>query len=126
LPHAFADGVEERPACILHQMPAVGDLNCLRERSLGRPGVAATAISGDYANLRLAAQPRFCACRLPIRQQRNCPSTFEVAEKRSVAVVSLPGPIVDADYRRRRELSGAATAYDAKQGVVAHPDIETP
>jgi hypothetical protein len=30
LPHAFADGVQERPACILHQMPAVGDLNCVR------------------------------------------------------------------------------------------------
>ena len=105
-------------------MPAVGDLNGVREGSLGRHRVAAAAISGDYANLRLVGQPRFRARRLPIRQQRNCPSTFEVAEKRSVAMVSLPSPIVDADYRRRRELRRAATAHDPKQSVVAHPDIE--
>jgi hypothetical protein len=91
-------------------MPTVGDLNCVRQGPSGRHRVAAAAISGDYANLRLASQPRFRARRLPIWKQRNCPSTFEVAEERPIAMVSLPSPIVDANYRRRRELNGAATA----------------
>ena len=57
LPHAFADRVEESSTGVLHQMPAVSDLNGVRKGSLCRHRVAAAAISGDYANLRLARQP---------------------------------------------------------------------
>ena len=107
-------------------MPAVGDLNRVREGPLGRHRVAAAAISGDYANLWLASQPRFRARRLPIRQKRNRLAALEIAKERSVAMVSFPGPVVDADYRRRRELSGAATAHDSKQSVVAHLNLGPP
>ena len=100
LAHAFADSVEERPTGVLHQMPAVGDLNGVRESPLGRHGITAAAISGDHANLRLARQPRFCARRLSIRQQRDRSVTLQVAEERAVAMVPLPSPVVDVDYRR--------------------------
>jgi hypothetical protein len=107
-------------------MPTVGDLYGVRERPLGRHRVATASISGDYANLWLAHQPRFRARRLSIRQQRNCPSSFEVTEKRPVAMIAFPGPIVDADYCRRRELRCAAASHYPKQSVIAHLDIEPP
>ncbi len=91
---------------------------------MGGHRAAAAAVSGDDANLRLASQPRFRARRLPVRHKGNRLAAFAIAQKRSM--VLFPGPIVDADYRRRRELRGAATAYGAKQGVIARPDIEPP
>src|SRR5437764_13160446 len=69
LPHAFADCVEKRPACVLHQTPTVSNLNGARESPLGRHRVAASAIPGDYGYLRLASQPCLRARRLPVRQK---------------------------------------------------------
>jgi hypothetical protein len=102
-------------------MPTVGDLYRVRERPLGRYRVAPASISGDYANLWLVSQPRFRARWLSIRQQRNCPSSFEVTNKRPVAMIAFPGPIVDADYCRRRELRCAPASHYPKQSVCREP-----
>jgi hypothetical protein len=126
LPHAFADGVKEGPARILHQMPAVGDLNGVREGSLGGHGITAAAISSDNADLRLAGQPSLRRRWFSIGQKRDRFATLEVAQKGPIAMVSPPGPVINANYCRRREFRGAATAHNTQQRVVAHADIEPP
>ena len=105
LPHRLSDSVKKRAARIFHQMPAVGDLDGMGKRPLGRDRVAASTIPGDDANLRLMRQPGLSRHGLPIGQKCDRPPPLKVADQRAVAVVTSPRPIVDADNRGRRKAS---------------------
>ena len=119
LAHRFPRGVEESAACILHQMPAVGDLHRVGERLLRRQGVAAASITSDDGDLRLVDQPCLGGRWLSIRQQRDRLSTFEITDQRSITMVATPGPVVDPDDHRGHEARVAPSAHGAQQGVVA-------
>ena len=105
-------------------MPSVSDLDCVRKRPLRSDRVAAATIPGDDANLRLLRQPGLSRGRLPIGQQRDSRATFKVADQRAIAVIAPPGPVIDADYRRRRKASQSTPAHHAQQRVIAHHDVE--
>ena len=47
LAHRFADGIKERSARVLHQMPAVGDLHCVWQGLSCRFAISAATIAGD-------------------------------------------------------------------------------
>jgi hypothetical protein len=57
LAHRFPHCVEESVACILHQMPAIGDLHRVGQRPLRRQGISPASIPSDDGDLRLADQP---------------------------------------------------------------------
>ena len=119
LAHRLAHGVEIGAACVLHQMPAVGDLHRVGQRLLRRQCIAAASIPSHDGDLRLAAQPRLGGCGFSIWQQRDRLSTFEIADQRSIAMVATPSPIVDPDDHGGREARAAPSAHGAQQGVVA-------
>ena len=115
---------QERRRRIFHQMPAVGDLDGMGKRPLGRDRVAASTIPGDDANLRLMRQPGLSRHGLPIGQKCDRPTPLKVADQRAVAVVTSPRPIVDADNRGRRKASRSTPTHHAQQGVIAHLNVE--
>ena len=100
LAHRFPHRVEESVACVLHQMPAVGDLHRVGQRLLRRQGIAAASIPSHDGDLRLAAQPRLGGRGFSIWQQRDRLSAFEITDQRSIAMVATPGPVVDPDDHR--------------------------
>jgi len=67
LAHRFAHGVEESVACVLHQMPAVRDLDRRGERLQRRKRITAASVPSHDGDLRLVRQPRFGNRRFSIR-----------------------------------------------------------
>ena len=100
-------------AGVFHQMPAICDLNRLRERFLSRESVTAAPIARDDGDLWLAREPCLCRRRFAIREQRNRFATFEIADDRPGALVASPCPVVDSDYCRGIEVRSAASAHEA-------------
>jgi hypothetical protein len=78
-------------------MPAIGDLDRIRQRFCGRFAVAAATIASDDRNLGMVGKPRLCRRRVSIRQQPHNPPLFQIANNAAVAVVAAPSPIIDAD-----------------------------
>jgi len=119
LTHRFADGVEECPTGVLHQMPSIGHLGCVRQCLGCSKGVGATAVAGDNIDLLLIRKPGLSGCRLSVRQKCDGFAPFEIADDRPVTLVAPPCPVIDADHRRRNDTRGAAPSDNTQQGVVA-------
>jgi hypothetical protein len=105
-------------------MPAISDLDGVRESPLRSDRIAAPTIPGDDTDLRVQRQPRLSRRRLPIGQKGDRRATLKVADQRAVAVIASPGPVIDADNRRRRKASRPTAAHHTQQRVIAHDDIE--
>lgn len=98
LAHRLAHGVKESAAGIFHQVPAVGNLDGLRQSPRHRLSVATTTGTGDCVDLLLMVEPGFRCRRLPVRKQDDRPAAFEVADNRAVAVIAPPREVIDADH----------------------------
>ena len=118
--------VEEGGAGVFHQMPAVGDLKRAGKRLAGGEGEASAAVTRDNEDLRLSGEPFLCCRGLPIGKQLDRTTALEVANDRPIALIALPGPVVDADDVRRRRRRAAFPADDPEQRVVAHRHHEAP
>src|SRR4030095_6400166 len=59
LAHRLADGVEESPAGVLHQMPTVSDLYRVRQGLCCGFAISATAVTGDDCDRGMSREPRF-------------------------------------------------------------------
>jgi hypothetical protein len=67
----------------------------------------------------MSAQPVLRRRLFPIRQERDRPAAFQIADNRPVAMVPPPGEVVDADNGERIDRRPGPTPDDAQQGVVA-------
>jgi hypothetical protein len=101
LPHRFAHGVEERLGGVVHEMPAIGDLNGAGQRLGNGLAVAAATIARHDGDLGMSAQPVLSCRPLPIRKKRDRPAPLEIADNGPVTMVPPPGEVVDADHRER-------------------------
>ena len=120
LTHRFAYGIEKGATGILHQMPAISDLDRLRKRTGDSFAISAAAVAGDNGNLLMPFEPGCGRRRFAVWQQRHRPTAFEVADDRSVALVAAPRPVVDADDIERLSRYVGSSTYDTEQRVVAH------
>jgi hypothetical protein len=87
--YAIADCAHEAATAILHQVPAVRDLDGLRESAFGRDGITAASVTGHETDVRLARQPNFLGRRFPIGQKGGHPPQCVLA--RANAEAHLPG-----------------------------------
>src|SRR5206468_9316854 len=126
LPHGFLNGVKKGATSVLHEVPAVGNLDGIRERFGCGQRVAAATVAGDHGDLWLATEPSLRCGRFAIRQQSDRLASFQIANDRSVALVSPPRPVVDPHDRRRCKRRTTAPSDDTKKGVVAHRKHQSP
>ena len=117
--HHATHHVQESGTGVLHEVPAVGDLQRLRANPGHRLAVAATTITRDDRDLGVRRQPGIQRGGCSIRQQIDDPATLQIADQRAVALPALPRPVVDADDRWRIVGPSGATAQRAKQRVAA-------
>ena len=68
LPHGLSNSVENGAARVLHQMPAVSNLNRMWERTPRRDRIAPATIPSDDANLRMLRQLGLSRGRFLIQQ----------------------------------------------------------
>ena len=69
LPHGFLNGIKKGATGVLHEMPAVGNLDGIRERFGCSQRVTAATVPGDHGNLWLATEPSLRRGRFAVRQQ---------------------------------------------------------
>jgi hypothetical protein len=120
LPHRFAHGIDEGAAGIFHQVPAIRDLDGLRQRFRDGPAVTAAAVASNYCNLLLPLKPCLRGRRLAVWQQSNRLAPFEIADDRSVPLIAPPRPVINADHRWRRWTWRPMAPNGPEQGVIAH------
>src|SRR4051794_7061001 len=120
LPHRFPNGIKKGATGVLHEVPAVGNLNGVRERFGHGQRIAAATVAGDYSALWLAPEPCVLGCWFAVWQQRNGLAPLKVANNRSVALVSPPRPVIDPHDGWRCKGSAPVPSDDTKKGVVAH------
>src|ERR1700761_9012879 len=117
LTHRFADGIEEGPTGVLHQMPPICDLYRVWQ-GLGRGfAISATTVTGDDCDRRMSGEPGLGRRRLTIRQQGDDPAPFQVADNAGVPVIAPPRPIVNANDLERVGWRAAAASHDAQERV---------
>src|SRR5271156_4352462 len=102
-------------------MPTVGDLGRVGKCPGNGFTVSAASVAGDDGNLLMPFKPSGRGRRLTIGQQRHRPTSFEIADNRSIAVVAPPCPVIDPDDIQRLEREPCSSADDKAQSVVAHP-----
>jgi hypothetical protein len=112
-PHRFTDGDQERRAGILHEVPAVSDLDDVRKRLRSSFPIPATTITRHDFDGRMASEPGLNRRDLTIRQKGNYLPTLEIADNRSVAVIATESPIIDAHHAQWLCPRAGAAPHDA-------------
>ncbi len=102
---------------VLHQVPAVGDLDGSGRTLHNSIGISAGAVTADDFNARMCAQPCGERYSLAVRQQVNRAAAFEVNEDGAVAMPASEGPVVNAEYAWRRMFFGDGLTDAPQQGV---------
>ena len=111
---------------VLHEMPAVRDLDGVRERPRCGKRVTAAAVARDNLDLLLFGKPGLSRRRLPIRQKRDGPAPLKITDNRAVSEIAAPGPVIDPDHIGWCHRRLAMSAHDAQQCIVADRDHEAP
>lgn len=126
LPHRFAHRIEECAAGVLHEVPAVGDLDGMRKRPGGGFAISASAIACDHCDLAMLPEPSRSRRRFAVGQKRHRPASFKIADDGPVRMVAPPGPIGNADYVQTVRRQATASTDNPQQGVVAHRNHQPP
>src|SRR5918997_1520223 len=101
---------------ILQEMPAIGDLACLR-RALCRPfSIGPGPITTNNDDLGMVTEPGGERRRLAIGQDIDRAMPLQVDDQGAVALAFAEGKIVDADDRRWWWRWEVRTPLEAKQG----------
>ena len=117
--HGPAHSVEERRACVLHQMPAIGDLDGTRQSSCSSFCVTSAAITSQDPNLGMISKPGGNCRDLAVWKQRYDPPPLKIADDRSIAVIAAKGPIIDAGHIDNFSGQAGSAPDDPEQCVVA-------
>jgi hypothetical protein len=104
--HGPAHRVEECRARVLHQVPAIGDLDSVRQRLCGGLAVTAATIARYDPDPGMFGKPSPHRCNLAIGQQRYDPPALQIADYCSVAMV----PPREGPSHRCRQRSEARSA----------------
>ena len=117
--HGAAHRVKEGCARVLHQVPAVCDLDGIRQRLVRGLAIPAAAIARHDPDRWELGKPSLHRCLLTVGQQRHDPPPLQIADDCSVAIVPAEGPVIDARNDQRLAPSAGSSADDPQQGVVA-------
>src|SRR3954447_10376274 len=98
LQHGFLHSFKKGTAGVLHEMPAVGDLDGVGQSFGGGQRIAAATIARHNGDLGLAGEPSLSSYGLAVRQQCDWLATFKITDDRAVALVSPPSPVVDTHH----------------------------
>jgi hypothetical protein len=88
---------EERRTGVLHQMPAVGDLDRVWPAISSGLDIAGTTITGDHLDRWPCSKPSGNGWRFAIRQKLDDATSLQITDDRAIAMATLEGPVIDAD-----------------------------
>src|SRR5215831_18113699 len=126
LPHGFLHSLEEGTTGVLHEMPTVRHLSGVRQRPGSGQRIAAAPVARHNRDLGLVGEPSLCRRRLAVRQQRDRLASFKITDDRAVALVSLPGPVINPHHGWSPLGGATAPSDETEKAVVTHGDHQSP
>jgi hypothetical protein len=102
------------PTGVLHQMPTIRDLYRVRQGLCRSFSISATTVTGYDRDGGMSSEPGLGSRGLAVRQQRDYPAPFQVADDAGVSVIVPPSPIINANNPERISRR-AGTASDHAQ-----------
>src|SRR5215207_10091356 len=97
-------------------MPPIRDLYRLRQGLCRSFAISPATVTGNDRDRGMSSQPGLGGRGLTIRQQRDDPAPFQIADDAGVSVVAPPSPIVNAnDPKRVRRRTATASDHAQKR-----------
>jgi hypothetical protein len=118
--HGPAHRPEEGRARVFHQVPAIGDLDGVRERFGRGLAVAAAAVARHHPDPGMLRKPSPHRCNLAVGQQRHDPPPLQIADNCSVTVIPPEGPVINAGNDQRLGRRAGSSPDYPQQRIVAH------
>jgi hypothetical protein len=112
--------IEEGPTGVLHQMPTIRDLYRVRQGLCRGSTISSTTVASDDRDRGMSSKPGLGSRGFAIRQQRDDPTPFQVADDAGVSVIAPPGPIINADNLERVTRRTATTSDHAQERILAY------
>src|ERR1700675_749026 len=101
-------------------MPTISDLYRVRQGLCRGFAISSTSVTGDDRDRGMSSKPGVGSRGLAIRQQRDDPAPFQIADTAGVSVIAPPGPIINADDPERLSRRTATTSDHAQQRIFTH------
>ena len=101
-------------------MPTVGDLHRVRQGLCCGFAISSATIASDDRDRGMSRQPGLGGRGLAIRQQRDDPAPFQVADDAGVSMITPPRPVIDADDLETIGRRMAAASDDTQKRVLAY------
>lgn len=76
-------------------------------------------VTSDAFDLWLGRKPRLCGRWLTVGQQGDGPVPFGIADKRAVALIALPCPVIDPDHCGRSKARVTTPTDHSQQRILA-------
>ncbi len=100
-------------------MPAVGDLDRVRQRLCRGFAIAPAAVAGNDHHRGMLGEPGLRGRWLSIGQQSNDPTPFQVADDAGVPMIAPPCPIINADNLERVSWRTVTASDHAQERILA-------
>ncbi len=125
LAHVAPHGIGESGAGVLEQMPAIGDLQHMRELTARGFAVSTAAIARDDLDLPVVAEPGRYRRHLAIGQQIDDAAAFKIANNCAISLIATPSEVVDANDAGARHRQRDLLSDDPQQCVGAERKGQT-
>jgi hypothetical protein len=117
--HRFAHSIQQGGSGVFHEMPAVCNLDYIRQRQGSGFAIAAAPVTRQNFNRPMPCQKCGHGGYLTIRQKFDNPMPLKIAHNGAVAAIAPECPIVDAHGRQRLDWNPGAAAHHTKQCIIA-------
>src|SRR3954469_17252388 len=101
-------------------MPAICDLYRVRQGPCRSFTISSTAVTGYDCDRGMSSEPGLGSRGLTVRQQRDYPAPFQVADDAGVSVIAPPSPIINANNPERISLRAGTASDDAQERILAY------
>ncbi len=101
-------------------MPTIRDLYRVRQGLCCGFAISSTTITGDDRDRGMSSKPGLGSRWLTIRQQRDDPAPFQIADDAGISVIAPPSPIINADDPKRVSWRTATASDHAQQCILTH------
>jgi hypothetical protein len=101
-------------------MPTIRDLYRVRQGLCRGFAISSTTVASDDRDRGMSSKPGLGSRGFTIRQQRDDPAPFQIADDAGVSVIAPPGPIVNANDPKRVRRRTATASDHAQKRILTH------
>jgi hypothetical protein len=115
----LAHRIEQGCAGVLHEMPSVGNLDCMRQRQCSSLTISAATIARQNLDRLMACQERRYRGSVSVWQKLDNPMPFKIAHDGAITTVAPKRPIINAHDCQPLAWRPGTAAHHTEQCIIA-------